>query len=310
MILLTPPLPRAHAVVSLRAGARSIAKLAADSSLPRDVSLFSFNLQSTQVSQMPQMAYFTSPELPALLPPMGLDRLDPQDADVRTLLEAYHVSNQVNASLSGPGAASASATVPLQVRQHAVKRLQALRGKLAERLQRDAHERPAECAALLAAERASSLSSTTALSLATLSPAMARIARRRRFLSLIQEIEGQVRPLASARASAASLSASDLAARVLSPAEPVVEVEAAVVNLDGEATAAETLEALNRNARKPRAANKGKRPVVCVGPILSFPSHFNRRRALPIFSSCGVFLNSLCLLVSSMSSRRATRPGD
>ena len=256
--------PRTQSVVSLRAGSRSIAKLAADSSLPRDVSLFSFNLQSTQVSQMPQMAYFTSPELPALLPPMGLDRLDPQDADVRTLLEAYHVSSQVNASMVGPGAASA--TVPVQVRLHAVKRLQALRGKLAERLQRDAHERPAECAALLAAERASSLSSTTALSLATLSPSMARIARRRRFLALIQEIEGQVRPMSAAKsasASAAALSASQLAARVLSPHEPVVEVEAAVVNVDGATAEPETLEALNRNARKPGKANKGKRAVVC-----------------------------------------------
>lgn len=318
---------------------RSFFKLpAARDGLPRDTSLFSGRSlacsRGEAIFKTMALKQVISPELPAMIRPMGMhvgggrmleDASDAvMDADMRALFAAHQVADELTSAGMNPGA-----KIPGFVRESAVRQLQALRAKVAERMQADAHRYPLECAAALAAESATPQSSGAST---TTSVANQRIVnavrRRRRIKELIEELEAQVRPMVakksatsvSAAAAAAAASSDDLpsesalhkqlhklaakhaAKRLGAEQEKVLEMQLAMrelrllnglkrqmqkqkvelqaqlrvaersangkgkakanVSIDGDTAAEpETIETLNRNARKPRAANKGKRPV-------------------------------------------------
>jgi hypothetical protein len=63
------------------------------SGLPRDCSLFSFNLQQSQPIIKPSvLLHLGSPEMPAMLPPAFMNELPKADPDTHALHEAYHVA--------------------------------------------------------------------------------------------------------------------------------------------------------------------------------------------------------------------------
>jgi hypothetical protein len=211
----------------------------------RDVSLFSLNLHETfAISRTSALLHFGSSELPAAMRPAGLRALPATDPDVRALNEAHRIADMVSSAVVAPGA-----VVPEALRMRASAQLRQLRNTMRERLQRDAHAHPSD---MLAATAAESIDAAAIPSLlpspaqAALSPLAATMVRRRRFVTMIDELEAQVRPMP--KQLAAALSASP----------------ALTGDLDGQQVESEQIEALNRNARKPRAANNGKRPVVWV----------------------------------------------
>jgi hypothetical protein len=209
----------------------------------RDVSLFSLNLhESFAISRTSALLHFGSSELPAAMRPAGLRALPASDPDVRALNEAHRIADLVSSAVVTPGA-----VVPEALRVRASAQLRQLRNSMRERLQRDAHAHPSE---MLAATAAESLDAAAIPALlpspaqAALSPLAATMVRRRRFVTMIDELEAQVRPMPKQLAAA--------------PAAALTG------DLDGQEAEAEQIVALNRNARKPRAANNGKRPVVCL----------------------------------------------
>lgn len=203
------------------------------------------NLHETfAISRTSALLHFGSSELPAAMRPAGLNALPRSDPDVRALHSAHHLADLVSSAVTTPGA-----KVPEAMRARVSAQLRQLRNGMQERMQRDAHAHPSEMMAATAANAVDAASEPSLLpspAQAALSPVAAAMVRRRRFMTMIDELEAQVRPLPPQLAAASSSSSSS----------------SSTGNLDGQQAEAVQIEALNRNARKPRAANNGKRPVV------------------------------------------------
>jgi hypothetical protein len=229
----------------------SVVGARAFSALPRDSSLFSMNLEHSQpIFGVNLLMQVGSNEMPAMMRPVGMFKLGGKgmdgrsDPDMSALSAAFSVADEL----------SSNPRVSGQARAVAVQRLQGLRTVVSERLQRDAHRNPTACL------EASAAIQPSVVGKAVVAPSAAvvnAVRRRMRICAMISELEAQIRPLSKKDLKVATVKSGLTKSEINAIKQ---QVQAAVANIDG-AVVSEQMEALNRNARKPRAANKGKRPV-------------------------------------------------